>query len=134
MEHDGFDKKTGRPEFCADGDDSCIDKFLGKSATSRIWQTLWEWGEVDGTKTDFANSAGVSRPSLYEAWPFFIEQEIIIPSRKIRGKQLYKLNPNHLLAKQMIKTIHDFMGLYMKEMIALEEVKEARYKKWKKMK
>lgn len=130
MKHDGF-SKNGKPEFAVEDDDeSNIDKFLGKSAESRIWQTLWEWGGVDGTKTDFANSADISRPSLYDAWPFFIEQEIIIPSRKVKGKQLYKMNPRHLLAKRMIKLINDFMGIYINERMVIEDIREKRYKKW----
>jgi hypothetical protein len=135
MEHCGYDKKTGRPMMSVDDkDENNLDKFFGKSAQSRIWQTLFEWGTIDGTKTDIANSAEISRPSLYEAWPFFIEQEIIIPSRKVRGKQLYKLNPKHKLAKKYIDVMKEFLINYVDEEMAKDQVREKTYIKWKKQK
>jgi hypothetical protein len=133
MKHDGYNKKTGRPEFCQeDNDPSVIERYFGGAPTMKIWQVLWEWQDLDLTKSDFSNCGGVSRPSLYKVWDMFIDEDIIIPSRKLKGKQLYKLNKAHKLAMKFIGVINDFVWMDVDKTVALEDLKDKRYKKWNK--
>ena len=101
----GFDKKTKRPEFSGgdeDWNDTIVLQTLGDSPTARVWQFLWEWQH--GWNESFSNiakGAGISRNSLYKIWNYFIDNEIIIPTKYVKGVQLYGTNKNSLLFKGM---------------------------------
>ena len=130
--HNGYNKKTGRPEFVGDEHvDSVIDELLGNSPTGRLWSLLWEWKDIDGTKHDMGNCGNLSKPSLYKVLPTFLKYEWVIPSRKVGGIQYYKLNLQHYLVKQMLKVIDMHIEANVHIISAEEEVKDKLALKYK---
>ncbi len=136
MKHDGNDNKTGRPEFLIEDDPTAMETFLGDSPTARVWGTLWEYrnSEIDWTKKDLAEGSGISRPALYKCWDMFIHHEFIIPSKKIKGKQHYKLNDNHPIINSLMDTLSLFLEYNIGIMFATEEAKNEFALKYKKKK
>ena len=135
LTHDGWDKKTNRPEFLSEGKHTIIEDILGESPTAKIWGLLWEWQTwAEGTKSDIAQCAGISRTSLYKVLPWFLENEIIIPSKYEKGVQYYKFNKNHYLADQMLTLLHLFIYDNIEKTMVMEEVKNKLAKQYKKIK
>lgn len=132
--HDGYNKKTGRPEFSVSHKSSDrISEFLGESPTAKLWSLLWELGyNIDGTLSDLANCAGISRTSLYKILPSFIDNEWIIPSRFVRGVQYYKSNSNHYIVKDMISLLNKFVMDDFEIEVVAEQTRDKIHKKHKK--
>ncbi len=131
--HDGYNKKTGRPEFVGDEkSDDVISLILGESPTAKLWAELWVWGpDIDGTLSDLANCANISRTSLYKILPTFLKHEWIIPSRYVKGLQYYKLNSKHFIVRDMINLLNNHVQSNVEMELAADKIKEKFYKKKK---
>ena len=132
--HCGYNKKTGRPEFVSDGNSTTVvEEALGNSPTAKIWSLLWEWRhDIEGTLTDIAKCAGISRTSLYKVWDYFERNEIIIPAKYKQGVQYYKLNKNSYIGKQMINLLDLIIEDHVEKTLAMENVKDKLSKEYKK--
>jgi len=135
LKHTGYNKKTGRPEFLVTGEGpDMVSELLGESPTVKLWTLLWEWGsgDIDGTRSDFARCGNISRTSLNNILPTFLEHEWIIPSRCEKGTQYYKLNKHHFVAKALISVIREHVYTNLGISMAEEDAKDEMYLEWKK--
>jgi hypothetical protein len=121
----GFDKKTNRPEFLVgheDEHDTMVLEVLGDSPTARVWQFIWEW--QDSSNSSFsviASRAGISRNSLYKIWPFFKDNEIIIPTKYEKGTQFYSWNKKSPFVRSMVSLLNTALRFHITKQVAVEE-------------
>ena len=132
--HDGTNKKTGRPEFLNEGKDSVISDLIGNSPQAKLWSLAWEWRDMDGTISDFAQCAGMSRTSLYTVWQKFLDNEWIIPSRYEKGVQYYKFNKNHFLVKDITQLLEKHLFAHLEILAAKELAMDKIYLQYKRKK
>ena len=56
--------------------------------------------DVEYSKIEFASSAGISYASLYRIWPTVERFELVTPSRRVGGTELFKINKNSEILKR----------------------------------
>ncbi len=76
-------------------------KHVGDSPRMRILQYLIEGRDFDYTLTDMLHS-GVSWGTLNHLVPELLRLGVILKTRKIGRATLYKINRDHMTAKQLI--------------------------------
>lgn len=126
LKQDGYDKKTGRPEFevLAKGNCDITLDLLGDSPAAKMWSHITVMGELDWSLSDAAEGAGISRTTLYKIWPMFEDNEFIIPSRVFKGVQLYKFNKTNYIANSMSHLISLFVHNKIQEITVIEDVRD----------
>lgn len=82
-----------------------LEELFGSSVQVKILEALLEGGKTDVSMATLVEEAGVSKSRAYEIIEELKNKRYIIPSRKVRNKQLYKLNYKN----EVIKTLD---GLY----------------------
>tara|TARA_Y100000310_G_scaffold285479_1_gene308953 strand:+ start:514 stop:834 length:321 start_codon:yes stop_codon:yes gene_type:complete len=75
--------KTKWGEFC---------NIFGTNPRNRILEFFLEGRELDFALGDVAKETGLNRATAYNKLAELIEEGYLIPTRKISGGQLYKLN------------------------------------------
>lgn len=120
---DGYNKKTGRPEFEVSGNvQTVISDILGISPHAKLWSLAMEWeGAFDGTMTDLAECSGIGRTSLYKIIPSFVGNEWIIPSRMDKKVQYYKFNMRNPFVNKMVRLLKDFLNYSVEVEMAMQE-------------
>ena len=78
-------------------------KYLGDSPKIRVLDMLITGRELDYSITDIAEQAGIGRSTFYRMIEDLLESKVIIPTRKLGNMQLFRLNTNHLLVKELIR-------------------------------
>ena len=78
-------------------------EFLGDTPFIRVVDFLLENSIFDYTKTELAKNAGISRASLYAAWPILEKYALVKASRHIGNTTLYKLNKNNPVVQKLIE-------------------------------
>ena len=89
------DNKWG--EFC---------EILGVNPRNRILEFLIETRELDFTIGDISREIGMNRATTYNVVEQLINEEYIIPTRRVSGTQLYKLNTEKKEVKILIETFN----------------------------
>jgi len=56
--------------------------------------------DVEYSKVELASSAGISYASLYRVWPAVERFVLVIPSRRVGGTELFKINKNSEILKR----------------------------------
>lgn len=82
---------------------SLLIKFLGDNPIFRIVDFLIENKGLDVTKKQIIEGSGISRASLFKAWPQLELQEIVAITRKFGKTRLYTLNSKNLLVKKLLE-------------------------------
>lgn len=128
VEHRGYDE-DGRPSFVSENDGPCTDILFGESPTARIWSHMFCWKTLSlGAISHIAEGASISRTSLYKVWHNFINNEWIIPDKKYKGCQYYKVNMKHPIVIQMFKLQNVFLADHLNMTIAEYDASKERYK------
>jgi len=123
LEYTGMDKKTKRPQFVArteKNEDTLISDLIGDSPTGKLWSYLWETRDLMFDMKDMIDGSGNSRSAIYIVLPRFIKNEWVIPFKIEKRTQLYKLNKNHYIVKQMLRLLDDHANAAF-ELISAEE-------------
>lgn len=84
-------------------EESLLIRLLGDTPLIRIMDFLIENSIFDYTKTALAENAGISRASLYNAWPVLERFRLVTESRKIGNTTLYRLNRGNPVVKQLME-------------------------------
>ncbi|MDY6788781.1 MAG: hypothetical protein SVV03_02350 [Candidatus Nanohaloarchaea archaeon] len=93
-------------------EESILIGLFGNTSFTKVLDTLMDHPNYDYTKKQLAEVNDLSRPTLYKIWPRLERFKIVQPTRKIGNTQLYKLNTESALVKE----------LYRLEQKAAEEV------------
>ena len=78
-----------------------LSELFGESILVMVLDFFLENRFWDYSKTDVAKHIGKSRQSMNKVWPTLERFNIIIPSRKIGGTTLYKINPKSETVKKL---------------------------------
>ncbi|MBI2971015.1 MAG: hypothetical protein HYY37_01195 [Candidatus Aenigmarchaeota archaeon] len=84
-------------------ENSTLLEVIGDSVENRIIDFLIEGRGIDYTKKDIAGNCGISRPTLYKAFPRLIKSGIVRPTRTIGRVQLYTLNTANERVQALLK-------------------------------
>lgn len=76
---------------------------IGYTTENRIVDFLIEGKGMEYTKTDIARGSGISRPTLYKAWPSLVKEKIVGPTKTIGRIKLYTLNEECEKVKMLLK-------------------------------
>lgn len=82
---------------------SLLVEFLGDTTFIRMVDFFIENSAFDYTKTELAKNVGISRASLYNAWPMLEKYALIKASRRIGNTVLYKLNKGNPVVQKLIE-------------------------------
>jgi hypothetical protein len=77
--------------------------FMGDSPTIRVLDYFLTERDLDFSMTDIAENAGIGRATLYRIWDGLIENQIIVPTRKIGKAKLFKLNKSNKAVGKLIE-------------------------------
>ena len=77
--------------------------MLGNSPTLRVLDALLTGRELDYSKKELAENAGISWNTLASIWPYLIEKGIVVKTRKIGKQEMYTLNKENELVRLLIK-------------------------------
>jgi len=93
---------------------SIFSKFLGNSPMIKVLDILLESREMDYSKKEMAEAAGVSWNTLASIWPFLMEKGIIMRTRKIGKQEMYMLDRENALVL-LLADFYDSLLRYMAE-------------------
>ena len=80
-----------------------LEKIFGESAALKILDVLMKHPSMDYSKKELAEAAGVAESTVHRSWDKIEEMNAIEKSRKYGKTQLYKLNQDSGIVKQLFK-------------------------------
>lgn len=78
-------------------------KVLGSSPTLKVLDLLLVGRELDYSRKELADGAGVSWNTMASIWPYLMEKDIVTRTRKIGKQEMYRLNTTNELVKLLMK-------------------------------
>ncbi|HNX40229.1 MAG TPA: hypothetical protein PKK11_06560 [Methanothrix sp.] len=85
-------------------EDSLFIRELGiKSPLLRILDFMMDNESFDYSKTDIAEGSGLSRATLFKAWPKLESLELISATRTVGQAKMYRLNRQSPIVKKLIE-------------------------------
>ena len=84
-------------EFC---------EIFGASPRNRVIEFFLELRDLDYSVGDLARETELNRATTYNVMEELIKNKYIIPTRKVSGSQLYKLNESKKEVKILIKVFN----------------------------
>lgn len=84
-------------------DETPLEKALGESAVLKILDVLMEHPSMDYSKKELAEAAEIAESTVHRSWDRIEEMGAVKKSRKYGKTQLYKLNQNSEIIKQLYK-------------------------------
>ena|SRR3989344_1561402 len=82
---------------------SLLVKFLGENPVFKIVDFLIENKEIDLSKKDIIEGAGISKATLFNHWDQIEKQEIVTVTRKFGKTKLYTLNSKNPIVKKLLE-------------------------------
>ncbi|OGI15661.1 hypothetical protein A3K63_04485 [Candidatus Micrarchaeota archaeon RBG_16_49_10] len=83
--------------------ESILIELFGKTPELKVLDFLIDNNIFDFTKTEIAEGAGITRPTLYRFWDKMEKNKLIAKSRKINRTQLYRLNLESATVKKVME-------------------------------
>lgn len=80
-----------------------LQEVFGSSNTVKLLDFLLDNEIYDYSMSDIARRAGVSWTSFTQLWPRFVDQELVIQTRKVGPAKLYMLNKKSPVIKQLLR-------------------------------
>lgn len=80
-----------------------LEKIFGNSAALKILDVLMKHPSMDYSKKELAEAAGVAESTVHRSWDKIEAMEAVKKSRKYGKTQLYKLNQDSEIVKQLFK-------------------------------
>ena len=74
---------------------------LLNSSLAKVMYFLLDNVTLDFSKTEIADYAGIGRATLNRMWPSIVHYDLVVPTRKYGGTQLYKLNIESKIVNQV---------------------------------
>ena len=101
-------------EFC---------EVFGVNPRNRVLECFLEMPSIDSSIGDIAEESGLNRATTYNTMEELIESSFIIPTRRVSGTQLYKLNKE----KKEVKILLRAFSMVLKKILKEHEKKEKIY-------
>ena len=80
-----------------------LEQAFGESAVLKILDVLMSHPSMDYSKKDLAETAGIAESTVHRSWDKIENMGAVEESRKYGRTQLYKLNQDSEIAKQLFK-------------------------------
>lgn len=87
-----------------------IRKVFGDSPLVKVIDVLVENPNLDYTKKELAEAAEISVPTLYKLWDRLEDEDIVVKTRKIGNTELYKLNTDSTVVKEIVRFEQRVLG------------------------
>ena len=84
-------------------DSSLLLEYLGNHPKLRIIDFLIDNRPFDYSRNEIMEGSGVSRNTFYKLWPTIERTELVKKTRKIGRAELYKLNEDNAVVKELLK-------------------------------
>lgn len=84
-------------------EENSLEKLFGESAALKILDVLMEHPSMDYSKKELAEAAGIAESTVHRSWDRILEIDAVEESRKYGKTQLYKLNQDSEIVKQLFK-------------------------------
>ena len=91
-------------EFC---------EIFGVTPRNRVIEFFLEGREIDFSIGDVAREIGMNRATTYNTMEGLIEEGYLVPTRKVSGGQLYKLNEE----KEEVKVLITAFNLVLRNVV-----------------
>ncbi len=83
-------------------EESTFIRLVGNAPLSKVLDFLLTSREFDYSKKEIAENAGISYNTLNSIWSQLITNEIIVKTRRIGKQDLFKLNTENGLVKELM--------------------------------
>lgn len=80
-----------------------LEKVFGESGVLKILDVLMEHPSMDYSKKELAETAGIAESTVHRSWDKIERVNAVKKSRKYGKTQLYKLNQDSEVIKQLYK-------------------------------
>ena len=80
-----------------------IREIFGNSPKVKVLDTLIENPNLDYSKKELAEAAGISKSTLYKLWDELEEEGIVVETRKIGNATLFKLNEDSKIVRELVR-------------------------------
>ena len=80
-----------------------LEKVFGESAVLKVLDVLMSHPSMDYSKKDLAEAAGVAESTVHRSWDRIERIGAVTESRKYGKTQLYKLNQDSDIVKQLYR-------------------------------
>lgn len=80
-----------------------LEQALGESAALKILDVLMSHPSMDYSKKELAEAAGIAESTVHRTWDKIQRMNAVKESRKYGKTQLYKLNQDSGIVKQLFK-------------------------------
>ncbi len=80
-----------------------LEKVFGESAVLKVLDVLMEHPSMDYSKKDLAETAGIAESTVHRSWDKIEEIDAVEETRKYGKTQLYRLNQDSEIVKQLYK-------------------------------
>lgn len=80
-----------------------LETVFGESGVLKILDVLMEHPSMDYSKRELAEAAGIAESTVHRSWDKIEEMKSVQKSRKYGKTQLYKLNQDSEIIKQLYK-------------------------------
>jgi hypothetical protein len=85
-------------------EESLFIRELGiKSPMLKVLDFLMDNESFDYSKTDIADGTGLSRATLFKAWPKLVALDLITSTRSVGQAKMYKLNKQNPIVKKLME-------------------------------
>ncbi len=107
-------------EFC---------EVLGVTPRNRVLECFIEGREMDFSSGSIAEQTGLNRATTYRTIEELISEKYLIPSRKISGAQLFKLNKEKREVKVLLAIFDMILDKIAEEYTPKEPINQKNHKK-----
>lgn len=84
-------------------EETTLEEIFGESAALKILDVLMKHPSMDYSKKELAEAAGIAESTVHRSWGKIQNMNAVEKSRKYGKTQLYKLNQDSEIIKQLFK-------------------------------
>lgn len=84
-------------------EETTLEELFGESAALKILDVLMKHPSMDYSKKELAEAAGIAESTVHRSWDKIENMNAVEKSRKYGKTQLYKLNQDSEIIKQLFK-------------------------------
>ncbi len=98
-------------------DESVLIKYIGNAPKLRVIDFLIDSMPFDYSKKEIIEGSGISKTTFFKIWKDFVRYEIVIPTRKYGKTQLFTINRENTLVKQLSSLEFVLANEYAEKMV-----------------
>lgn len=104
-------------------DESVSIKYIGNTPKLRVIDFLIGNMPFDYSKKEIIEGSGMSKTTFFKIWKDFVKYKILIPTRKYGKTQLFTINRENTLVKQLLSLELALANEYAEKVAKSEPIK-----------